>query len=106
MINTFFVRRVLPWAIWPVLVFGTGGVWLANSSRIHLGTAALAAEMSQEEFEQRARTYLLEHPEVLMEAINRLEAKQGEQQAAEARAVLKDRALEMFQDPASLVSGN
>jgi protein-disulfide isomerase len=100
------MRRVLAWAIWPVLVFGTGGVWLTNFPRIHLGTAALAAEMSQQEFEQRVRTYLLEHPEVLMEAVNRLEAKQGEQEAAEARAVLKDYAADVFQDPASPISGN
>jgi len=62
--------------------------------------------MSQEEFEQRVRTYLLEHPEVLMEAVNRLEAKQGEQDAAEARAALKDYAADVFQDPASPISGN
>ena len=78
MINRLFVRLVLVRAIWPVLAFGTVGVWLTNSPQIHLGTAALAAEMSQEEFEQRVRNYLLEHPEVLGEALNRLEAKQGE----------------------------
>jgi len=106
MINRLFVRLVLVWAIWPVLAFGTVGVWLTDCFRIHPGTAALAAEMSQEEFEQRVRTYLLEHPEVLMEAINRLDAKQGEQEAAESRAVLKDNAADVFQDPASPVSGN
>ena len=106
MINWLFVRLVLVRAIWPVLAFGTVGVWLTNSPQIHLGTAALAAEMSQEEFEQRVRNYLLEHPEVLGEALNRLEAKQGEQEAAAGRAVLKDRAADVFQDPASPVSGN
>ena len=98
MTNRLFVRRVLVWAIWAVLAFGAGSVWLTNFSRIQLGTAALAAEMSQEEFEQRVRTYLLEHPEVLMEAVNRLDAKQGEQEAAAASAVLKDRAADVFQD--------
>jgi protein-disulfide isomerase len=73
---------------------------------MHLGMAAAAADMSQQEFEQRIRTYLLEHPEVLMEAVNRLDAKQGEQEAAAASAVLKDRAADVFQDPASPVSGN
>jgi len=106
MTNRLFVRRVLVWAIWAVLAFGAGSVWLTNFPRIQLGTAALAAEMSQEEFEQRIRTYLLEHPEVLMEAVNRLDAKQGEQEAAAASAVLKDRAADVFQDAASPVSGN
>jgi len=103
--NRLYVRRFLAWAIWPMLALAIGGVCLTNSPRIHLG-AALAAEMSQEEFEQRVRDYLLEHPEVLGEALNRLEAKQGEQETAAARAVLKDRAAEVFQDPASPVSGN
>ena len=104
--NTLLARRALVWAIWSVLALGIACVWLTNSPRMHLGTAALAAEMSQEEFEQRVRSYLLEHPEVLGEALNRLEAKQVEQEAAAARAVLKDRAAEVFQDPASPISGN
>jgi hypothetical protein len=83
--NRLYVRRFLAWAIWPMLALAIGGVCLTNSPRIHLG-AALAAEMSQEEFEQRVRDYLLEHPEVLGEALNRLEAKQGEQETAAARA--------------------
>jgi protein-disulfide isomerase len=101
-----FLARLLVLTIWPVLALGIGSVWIAKSPTMHLVTAAAAAEMSQEEFEQRVRTYLLEHPEVLMEAVNRLEAKQGEQEQAEARAVLKDNAAEVFQDPTSPVSGN
>ena len=104
--NKRLARHILMWVVWPVLAFGIGSVWLAKSPTMHLGMAAAAAEMSQEEFEQRVRTYLLEHPEVLMEALNRLEAKQGDQEAAEARAVLKDYAADVFQDPASPVSGN
>src|SRR6516162_6476321 len=105
-INKCLVRRILMWVIWPVLALGIGSVLFAKSPTMHLGMAAAAADMSQEEFEQRVRTYLLEHPEVLGEALNRLEAKQGEQEAAAARAVLKDRAAEVFQDSASPVSGN
>ena len=106
MINRLFVRLVLVWTIWPVLALGIGSAWFAKSPTMHLGMAAAAADMSQQEFEQRIRTYLLEHPEVLMEAVNRLDAKQGEQEAAAASAVLKDRAADVFQDAASPVSGN
>ena len=67
--NRLSARRVLIWAIWSVLAVGMGSGWFAKSPTIHLGMSAAAAEMSQEEFEQRARTFLLEHPEVLMEAI-------------------------------------
>src|SRR5579859_712928 len=104
--NIPLVRRVLVWAIWPILMIGIGGVWFAKTPGMHLASAGVAAEMSQEEFEQRVRTYLLEHPEVVGEALNRLEAKQGEQEAAAARAVLKDHAAEVCQDAASPVSGN
>jgi protein-disulfide isomerase len=62
--------------------------------------------MPQDEFEQRVRTYLLEHPEIVAEAINRLEARQGEQTATEARAVLKSQDDEVFRDPDSPVGGN
>jgi len=105
MANKLF-SRLLVWTILPALALGIGSVWFAKSPGMHPATVAVAAEMSQEEFEQRVRTYLLEHPEVLMEAVNRLEAKQGEQEAAEARTVLKDYAADVFQDPASPVSGN
>jgi protein-disulfide isomerase len=104
--NKLLARLVLVWTIWPLLALGIGSAWFAKSPGMHLGITAAAAEMSQEEFEQRIRTYLIEHPEVLEEALNRLEAKQGEQAAAAGRAVLKDRAAEVFQDPASPVSGN
>src|SRR6516165_11096043 len=104
--NKHLARRILMWVIWPVLALGIGSVWFAKSPTMHLGMPAAAADMSQQEFEQRIRTYLLEQPEVLMEAVNRLDAKQGEQEAAAASAVLKDRAADVFQDPASPVSGN
>jgi len=81
------------------------GVWFAKSPGLHLGSPAVAADISQGEFEQRVRNYLLADPEVVGEALNRLEAKQGELDAA-ARAALKDHAAEVFQDPDSPVSGN
>lgn len=54
----------------------------------------------------RVRAYLLEHPEVIAEAIERLEARRGAQEATEAQAVLKSRADEVFRDPDSPVGGN
>jgi len=82
------------------------GMWFENSHGLHLGSAALAADMSQAEFEKRVRDYLLEHPEVVGDALNRLEAKQGELDAAAATVALKSHAAEVFQDPDSPVSGN
>ena len=53
--NKLLARRALVWTIWSVLTLGVGCIWLANSSRMHLGMAAAAADMSQQEFEQRIR---------------------------------------------------
>jgi len=55
MINRLFVRLVLVWTIWPVLALGIGSAWFAKSPTMHLGMAAAAADMSQQEFEQRIR---------------------------------------------------
>jgi protein-disulfide isomerase len=87
------------------------GLWLADLPSLHLGRAAVAAEgqqsqIPQDEFEQRIRNYLLAHPEVVGEALSRLEAKQGELQAAAAKAALKSHEAEVFQDPDSPVGGN
>lgn len=98
--------RILALVILPVLVLGIAGVWFAGFPRLHLGNAALAADMSQDQFEQRVRNYLLDHPEVVGEALNRLEAKQGELDAAAAQVALKAHAAEVFEDPDSPVGGN
>ena len=43
----------------------------------------LAAELPQAEFERRVRDYLMEHPEVIMDMANRLEARpRAEDEAA------------------------
>jgi hypothetical protein len=83
------------------------GVWLPDLPSLHLGRAAVAAEgqqsqIRQDEFEQRIRNYLLAHPEVVGEALSRLEAQQRERQAAAARAALKSHEAEVFQDHDSL----
>ena len=51
--NKHLARRILMWVIWPVLALGIGSVWFAKSPTMHLGMAAAAADMSQQEFEQR-----------------------------------------------------
>lgn len=62
--------------------------------------------MSKEEFERRVHDYLLTHPEVIGEAINRLEAIQREQAAKQAQVALKAHADQLFHDPNDPVGGN
>ena len=101
-----FARRILTWAVPPVLVVAIAGLWFGYLHDSHLAGAALAAEMSQSEFEQRVRAYLLEHPEVIGEALARLQTKEGERDTANAKAALTAHATDVFHDPDSPVGGN
>ncbi|MGC1235263.1 MAG: DsbA family protein [Xanthobacteraceae bacterium] len=103
MANKLLVRLILVSAILPTL---TLAAWLAKPSALHLATRAEAAEMSQDEFERRVHDYLLAHPELVGEALYRLQEKQDAEDAAAGRAVLKAHAAEVFDDADSPVSGN
>src|SRR5262249_17157574 len=103
MTNKILVRLVLVLAILSTL---TLAAWLPKPSALHLATQAEAAEMSQDEFERRVHDYLLAHPEVVGEALYRLQEKQDEEAAAAGKAVLKAHAAEVFDDPDSPTSGN
>lgn len=98
-------------AVLLLLAIGSASIWLADLPGLHMVRAAHAAEgqpsqIPQDEFEERVRNYLLAHPEVIGEALIRLEAKQGEHQAAAAKAALKSQEAEVFRDPDSPVGGN
>jgi protein-disulfide isomerase len=67
---------------------------------------ARSQSMSQEEFGQRVRDYLLTHPEVVVEALQAFEARQKQAQEEAAKAAFAARAEEVFRDPASPVGGN
>ncbi len=62
------VQRILAWATLPVLILGIAGARFAKLPSLDLASAALAADALQDEFEQRVRSYLLAHPEVIAEA--------------------------------------
>ena len=57
-------------------------------------------------FRQEVRDYLLENPEVLMEAIAILEQRQAEEQIAADEALVADHAEALFSDGTSWVGGN
>ena len=66
-------------------------------------------EMSPEErqiFQQEVRTYLLENPEVIMEAVQVLEARQQQQQELADLSLVTDNAADLFDDGYSWVGGN
>ena len=71
-----------------------------------LPVAYAQSEMPKDEFERRVRTYILNHPEVIAEALQRLEERERAAQASAAKAVLKARADEVLRDPESPVGGD
>ncbi|TIS53330.1 MAG: DsbA family protein [Mesorhizobium sp.] len=77
--------------------------WLALGPH---SQAIAAGEMSQDQFDKRIHDYILAHPEVIMEALQSLDARQREAAAKEAKAALAAKADEIFRDPASPVGGN
>ncbi len=100
--------KIFSWILLPLILLALAGIGLASERRVqHLPKSArVVAQMPQDEFEQRVRSYLLEHPEVIKEAIDRLEARQVELDAAQVAAVLKEHADDIFRDPDSPVGGN
>lgn len=81
-----------------------GGVLLASQA-----TALDLGAMSTEEralFREEVRAYLMDNPEVIMEAVNSLEARQAEAQAQADLTLVSDHAEAIFNDGFSVVGGN
>ena len=72
-------------------------------------TAAIAAEMTEaerEDFRAEIRAYLLENPEVLVEAMEVMQGRQDSEAANRDLAMLQDNADLIFNDPNSWAGGN
>ncbi len=100
--------KLLVWCAALMLPIGLIFAWLTLDVdfRSRLASALIGQNAPQGAFEHRVRSYLLEHPEVIMEAINRLEARQREDGETQAQAILESHADEIFRDPDSPVGGN
>jgi protein-disulfide isomerase len=87
---------------------GTGVAWLVfdSGSAVAGDKPNAVADMPKAEFEGRVREYLLKNPEIIVEAMERLKARQQTAQQRGAQAVLKARSDEIFRDPASPVGGD
>jgi protein-disulfide isomerase len=84
-----------------------GGAFLLNPGFQGAERSAIAAgEMSQSEFDQRVHDYILAHPEVLVEALQSLDARQRAADVAAVKAALSKRADDLFRDKESPVGGN
>src|SRR5713226_6914272 len=101
-------RRLIGWLLLPVLVLGAAGAWLALDPGFRWGrqSSNVAADMPRDEFERRVRDYLMDHPDVIVAAVNQHEERQRAKEATEAQKVVQTRAEEVFRDPASPIGGN
>lgn len=85
---------------------------LAAALAVGLALPAAASDLSaltdaeREAFRNEVRSYLLENPEVLMEAISVLEQRQQDQQAQDDISLVKANAADLFESESSWVGGN
>jgi protein-disulfide isomerase len=96
----------LGWLLLPLVLVVAGAVWFALDPGFRGFEDTPEATLPNDELDQRIRAYILEHPEVIVEAMQRLRARQQAAQASEAEAVLRARADEVFRDATSPVGGN
>lgn len=96
------------WLLIPLVLAVAAATWLVLDPGFHRKprTPELADGMPRDAFERRIRDYLLEHPEVIVEAMERYQERRRIAEQSEAQAVLKARADEVFRDPDSPVGGN
>ena len=101
-------RSIMLWSAFVLALIGAAAGWylLDPGFRAQRADPAVATDMPQDEFERRVRDYLLTNPEVIIAAVQGLEARQREAEASEAQSMLESRADEVFRDPGSPVGGN
>lgn len=84
------------------------GIFLAlrlASDRTSQGDAPALA-MSKTEVERIVRDYLMEHPEVIFDAVRQMEVKENEGRMSKMRDGAKKYAAEIFGEPDAIVTGN
>lgn len=92
----------------PALVRPLAAITLAASLALPVAAFDIGAMTPDQRaaFRAEVRAYLLENPEVLLEAIAELEAQQAAEQAVDDAALVATNAEALFADPASFVGGN
>lgn len=87
-----------------VLALAVG--WPAAAQQTPSGPVSSAPAAQTDEFGARVRAYLLQHPEVIMEAVQIFQERQQAAQTENVKSTIVARSEEIFRDPASPVGGN
>jgi protein-disulfide isomerase len=67
---------------------------------------APAVAMSKADVEKIVRNYLLENPQVIFEAVERMQSKESDERIAKMREGAKTHATALFREPEAIVAGN
>ncbi|MFH1344098.1 MAG: DsbA family protein [Pseudomonadota bacterium] len=108
MTRRLWARRYAAWLVLPLIVVGAVAAWLAFDPgfRREHQIASLSIDAPKDEFERRVRDYLMANPDVIMQSVNQLEARQRTKDQTEVQAIVKSRAEEIFSDAEAPTGGN
>lgn len=101
---------VASWSGLPAGILGAAALWMYTASTpVHAAPANAAMPFSAEQktaVEAIIRDYLVKNPEVLVEALDVLQAREQLAEAESQKKALENRKKEIFDDPATPVIGN
>lgn len=106
--TTRISRQLIGWSAAVLLFIGAGVAWYVLDPGFQSTRAQsdIVAGGPGDEFGQRVRDYLLDNPEVIVEALQTLEVRRQQAEESEAQSLLNSRADDVFHDPESPVGGN
>ena len=102
------LKDIRPWFIFAIIFMVTmlSTMMLGLKVSVAANDKVLSTPVPEDEFNRRIRSFILENPEVIIEAMELFDAKQREAKRVEAVAALTTRADEILRDPTSPVDGN
>lgn len=108
MTRRIWARRYVAWLMLPLVLVGAVAAWLAFDPGFRRGhqIANISTDAPKDEFEHRVHDYLMVHPDVIMQSVNQLEARQRAKDETGVQEIVKSRADEIFRDAATPVGGN
>ncbi len=108
MTSRLWARRYIAWLVFPLVLVGAAAAWIAFDPGFRRGhqISDLSADAANDEFERRVHDYLMAHPDVIMQSVNQLEARQRAKEETEVQEIVKSRADEIFRDAAAPTGGN
>jgi protein-disulfide isomerase len=92
-----------------LLFIAAGAVWFAIGAAAQRSAPVPAASekpVELDSFERRVRDFLLEHPEVITDALQILQERQRAAEAENLKRTIAERSDEILNDPAAPVGGN